>query len=37
VDSAKRLIAGETLPAEQLQPGLLTTRDNAPQFLREHP
>ena len=37
VESAKKLIAGTKLPAEQLQPGLLTTRDNAQTYLKSHP
>jgi ribose transport system substrate-binding protein len=37
VDSAVKLAAGETLPAEQLLPGFLTTPDNAAQFVAEHP
>lgn len=37
VDSALRLDAGETLPAEQLQPGLLATRDTVAPYIKEHP
>ena len=37
VDSAIKLAAGETLPAEQLLPGFLTTPENAAQFVAEHP
>jgi len=37
VDSAIKLAAGETLPAEQLLPGFLTTPENAEKFVAEHP
>lgn len=37
VDSAIKLAAGETLPAEQLLPGFLTTPENAPEYVAEHP
>ena len=37
VDSAIKLAAGETLPAEQLLPGYLTTPENAQQYVEEHP
>ncbi|MDO8107180.1 substrate-binding domain-containing protein [Isoptericola sp. b441] len=37
VDSAVKLINGETLPAEQLQDGVLTTKDNVDQYLAQHP
>lgn len=37
VDSAIKLAAGEELPAEQLLPGFLTTPENAPQYVAEHP
>jgi ribose transport system substrate-binding protein len=37
VASAKALIDGSDVPAEQLQKGLLTTRDNVGQFLAKHP
>ena len=37
VDSAIKLAAGETLPAEQLLPGFLTTPENAQQYVDEHP
>lgn len=37
VDSAIKLAAGETLPAEQLLPGYLTTPENAAQYVAEHP
>jgi ribose transport system substrate-binding protein len=37
VASAKSLIDGSDVPAEQLQKGLLTTRDNVGQFLANHP
>ncbi|TQS73335.1 sugar ABC transporter substrate-binding protein [Rhodobacteraceae bacterium] len=37
VDSAIELVAGETLPSEQLLPGYLTTPDNAAQYVQEHP
>ena len=37
VDSAIKLAAGETLPAEQLLPGFLTTPENAAKFVAEHP
>lgn len=37
VDSAIKLAAGETLPAEQLLPGFLTTPENAAQFVADHP
>ena len=37
VDSAIKLAAGETLPAEQLLPGFLTTPENAPEFVANHP
>ncbi len=37
LQSALKLIAGETLPAEQLQEGILTTKDNVEQFLAQHP
>ena len=32
VDSAIALVKGETVPAEQLQPATLTTKDNVDQF-----
>ena len=32
-----RRVAGETLPAEQLLPGFLTTPENAPEFVANHP
>lgn len=35
--SALELIGGKTVPAEQLQPATLTTRDNAEGFIAEHP
>lgn len=37
LQSALKLIRGESVPAEQLQEGLLTTIDNVEQFLAEHP
>jgi ribose transport system substrate-binding protein len=37
VSSAKALIDGSDVPSEQLQKGLLTTRDNVGQFLAKHP
>ena len=37
VDSAIKLAAGEKLPAEQLLPGFLTTKENAPKFVANHP
>lgn len=37
VDSAIKLAAGEELPAEQLLPGYLTTPENAPEYVAEHP
>jgi ribose transport system substrate-binding protein len=37
VESALKLINGEDVPAEQLQDGVLTTKDNAQQFITEHP
>lgn len=37
LQSALQLIAGEELPAEQLQEGLLTTADNVEEYLAEHP
>lgn len=37
VDSAVKLAAGETLPAEQLLPGFLTTPENAGEYVAEHP
>lgn len=37
VDSAIKLAAGEEVPAEQLLPGFLTTPENAPEFVAEHP
>lgn len=37
LQSALKLIKGETLPAEQLQEGILTTKDNVQQFLEQHP
>ena len=37
VDSAIKLAAGETLPAEQLLPGFLTTPENAQEYVEEHP
>jgi len=37
LQSALKLIAGEKLPAEQLQEGILTTKDNVEQFLAQHP
>lgn len=37
VDSAIKLAAGEELPPEQLLPGFLTTPENAPEFVADHP
>jgi ribose transport system substrate-binding protein len=37
VDSAIKLVAGETVPAEQLQDATLTTKDNVDQFIEKHP
>ncbi|GFG52423.1 sugar ABC transporter substrate-binding protein [Mycolicibacterium agri] len=37
VESVKKLLAGESLPAEQLQPGVLTTKENVAPFLENHP
>lgn len=37
LDSAIRLADGEELPAEQLQPGVLTTTDNVEPFIETHP
>jgi len=37
VDSAIALVKGETVPAEQLQPATLTTKENVAQFVAEHP
>jgi ribose transport system substrate-binding protein len=37
VDSAIKLIAGESVPAEQLQDATLTTKDNVEQFIATHP
>lgn len=37
LESAVKLAQGEKLPAEQLQPGVLTTSENVEQFILEHP
>ena len=37
VDSAIKLVAGEKLPADQLQDATLTTKDNVEQFIAKHP
>jgi len=37
VESAVKLIGGEKLPAEQLQDGVLTTKDNVGPFISNHP
>jgi len=37
VDSAIKLVAGEQVPAEQLQDATLTTKDNVEQFIANHP
>jgi ribose transport system substrate-binding protein len=37
VDAAIKLVAGETIPAEQLQDATLTTKDNVEQFIAKHP
>ncbi|TIT70508.1 MAG: sugar ABC transporter substrate-binding protein, partial [Mesorhizobium sp.] len=37
VDSAVKLVAGEKLPADQLQDATLTTKDNVAQFIEKHP
>ena len=37
VDSAIKIVAGETLPPEQLQDATLTTKDNVEQFITVHP
>jgi ribose transport system substrate-binding protein len=37
VASAQKLMNGESVPAEQLQQGILTTRENAAPFLENHP
>lgn len=37
VQSALKLIAGEDVPAEQLQEGILTTTDNVQEFITTHP
>lgn len=37
VESAVKLIDGEELPAEQLQEGILATKENAAEFLEVHP
>ncbi|ODN70692.1 D-ribose-binding periplasmic protein precursor [Methylobrevis pamukkalensis] len=37
VDSAIALVAGETVPAEQLQDATLTTKDNVGPFIENHP
>lgn len=37
LESALKLIAGEQLPAEQLQPAELTTKENVEPFIQQHP
>ena len=37
VDAAIKLVAGETVPTEQLQDATLTTKDNVDQFIAKHP
>jgi ribose transport system substrate-binding protein len=37
VESAVKLANGEDVPAEQLQPGVLTTKDNVEPFITDHP
>lgn len=37
VDSALDLMAGKTVPKEQLQPAVLTTKDNVAPFIAQHP
>jgi ribose transport system substrate-binding protein len=37
VQSAQRLIAGDTVPEQQLLPAFLTTKANAAEYLAEHP
>jgi ribose transport system substrate-binding protein len=37
VQSAQRLVAGESVPKQQLLPAFLTTKDNAAEYLAEHP
>lgn len=37
VDSAIKIVAGEEVPAEQLQDATLTTQENVQQFIENHP
>jgi ribose transport system substrate-binding protein len=37
LDSALDLIAGKPVPKEQLQPAVLTTKDNVAQYIAQHP
>ncbi|TIQ59951.1 MAG: sugar ABC transporter substrate-binding protein, partial [Mesorhizobium sp.] len=37
IDAAIKLVARETVPAEQLQEATLTTKDNVDQFIAKHP
>lgn len=37
VESAKKLVAGEDVPAEQLLPATLTTKENVDGFIANHP
>ena len=37
VDSAIKLVAGEKVPAEQLQDATLTTKENVAAIHRQHP
>lgn len=37
LQSALKLIAGEDVPAEQLQEGILTTADNVAEYIENHP
>ncbi|RVD22732.1 sugar ABC transporter substrate-binding protein, partial [Mesorhizobium sp. M4A.F.Ca.ET.020.02.1.1] len=37
VDAAIKLVAGDKIPAEQLQEATLTTKDNVEQFIAKHP
>jgi ribose transport system substrate-binding protein len=37
VESAIKLANGDDVPAEQLQPGVLTTKENVEPFITEHP
>jgi ribose transport system substrate-binding protein len=37
VQSAQRLVAGETVPKQQLLPAFLTTKANAAEYIAKHP